>query len=399
MRLADLVSESLAGIVQRPGRTALTLLGTVLGVGAFTTILGLTATASGQISKDFTVLAATQVTVNDVGSESARQVDRTIYDFPPDADTRVERLNGALHAGVTWTVSKQKPSVSGTSTGIDAHQMDVDAASPGYLRALDPTMKHGLLYDQFHDGRHMRVAVLGSAAAALVGIDNLANNPAVFVDGIGYTVIGILGNVSRDPGALLKVLIPDQTAVAMYGPPGPDTPAHMLIETRLGAAPLIARQAPTALRPDQPAVLQAVPPPDPRQLRETVTGSLNSLFLLLAGITLLIGAAGIANTTLVAVMERIGEIGLRRALGARPRHVAAQFLTESTTLGTLGGLIGSATGITVTVLVALAHSWTAVLDPLTTLPAPLIGTVTGLLAGVYPALRAAHIEPLAALKR
>jgi putative ABC transport system permease protein len=212
-------------------------------------------------------------------------------------------------------------------------------------------------------------------------------------------VVGILADVRRSPDVLLKVLIPEQTATAMYGEPEPDRAPTMLIETRLGAAGLVARQVPLALRPDRPTLLQAAPPPDPHELRDSVAGSLNSLFLILAAITLIIGAAGIANTTLVAVMERTGEIGLRRSLGARPSHIAGQFLAESTTLGTLGGLVGTAVGITVTVGAALAHHWTAILDPATTLPAPLIGTLTGLLAGLYPALRAASIEPLEALRR
>jgi putative ABC transport system permease protein len=123
------------------------------------------------------------------------------------------------------------------------------------------------------------------------------------------------------------------------------------------------------------------------------------LFLLLAAICLLIGAVGIANTTLVAVMERTGEIGLRRSLGARPRHIAAQFLAESTALGTLGGLIGTSLGVTAVVTIAVLQHWTAVLQPFTVLPAPLIGTAVGLLAGLYPAMRAALLEPLEALRR
>jgi putative ABC transport system permease protein len=400
LRLLDLLGESVAGIVQRPARTALTTLGTVLGVGAFSAILGLTATASGQVSKDFTVLSATQVTVKDVGDPRAVQTQRTLNDFPAGSDLTIGRLNGVVHAGVTWPVwSKQLPSVSAADTNADTHELRVDAASPGYLRALDPTMRSGVLYDSFHDNRQMRVAVLGSAAAAEIGISNLANSPAVFVNGTGYTVVGIIGDVARNPDTLLDVLIPEQTATALYGPPSIDGPPSMLIETRLGAAGLIAKQAPVALRPDRPSVLQAVPPPDAHQLQNAVTARLNSLFLLLAGVTLAIGAVGIANTTLVAVMERVPEIGLRRSLGARPRHIAAQFLAESTTLGTLGGLLGSALGITVTVTVALSSHWTAVLNPATTLPAPVIGTATGLVAGLYPALRAARIEPLEALHR
>ena len=368
LRVSDLIAEALAGILQRPARTTLTMLGTVLGVGAFTAILGLTSTTSGQVSRDFTVLAATQVTINDVGSAQNRQVEVVQDDFPPNADAVVSRLNGAVHGGVTWSISPTaQPEVSASDTSTNAQQIEVDAASPGYLQALDPTMEAGVLFNTFHDDRQMRVAVLGSAAATQLGVTNLADNPAIFVNGIGYTVVGILATVARNPDALLKVIIPEKTAISIYGLPSPDAPPSMLIETKLGAASLIAKQAPLALRPDQPGLLQAVPPPDPHQLRDAVAGNLDSLFLLLAGITLLIGAVGIANTTLVAVMERVGEIGLRRALGARPMHVAIQFLAESGTLGTLGGLIGSSLGIIVTISVALAHHWTAVLNPATTL--------------------------------
>jgi putative ABC transport system permease protein len=139
-------------------------------------------------------------------------------------------------------------------------------------------------------------------------------------------------------------------------------------------------------------------PPNTQNLQSQVQGDLAGLFLVLALISLLIGAVGIANTTLVAVLERTEEIGLRRAVGARPRHIAAQFLAESTTLGTLGGLTGTCTGVAIVVIFAATKNWTAVLNPAYTLPAPLIGAVVGLLAGAYPALRAAHTSPLAALR-
>lgn len=108
---------------------------------------------------------------------------------------------------------------------------------------------------------------------------------------------------------------------------------------------------------------------------------------------------GIPDTVLVSVRGRTSEIGPRRALGARPRHIAGQFLTESTAIAALGGLIGTALGVAAVVAVALTRHWTAILDPAFVLPAPLIGTVVGLLAGAYPALRAAGIEPAEALRR
>lgn len=103
--------------------------------------------------------------------------------------------------------------------------------------------------------------------------------------------------------------------------------ASMLVTTELGCRPAGRGRAPTALRPDHPEYLKAVPPPDPRGLRSGVGSDPSQLFLLLAGICRVI----------VAVLERTGEIGLRRALGARARHITAQFLAESGTLGALGG--------------------------------------------------------------
>ena len=125
---------------------------------------------------------------------------------------------------------------------------------------------------------------------------------------------------------------------------------------------------------------------------------LNSLFLLLGGVSLLVGAIGIANVTLVSVLERVGEIGLRRSLGAARRHIAGQFLVESTTLGLVGGILGAALGTLVVVGVAASRTWTPVLEGWVPIGAPLLGAVVGLLSGVYPSVRAAALEPVEALR-
>jgi putative ABC transport system permease protein len=395
--VADLVAEAVAGILQRPARSVLTTLGTVLGVGAFVAVLGLTSTATGQIGKHFDALAETTVTVTDTGTSGVS--------FPADADERVAALNGAVAAGVYWPVPLRRP-VIGASPAVtaasrsNATDLPVYAASAGVFGAAQPTLSTGRLFDTFHDSRGEPVAVLGPAAARRLNIQQLSGQPAVFIDGRAFTVVGIISDTRRLPELLQGIVLPRTTAERLYPPPEPSVnPARMVIETRLGAAQLIARQAPVALRPDGVGLLQALPPPDPRSLRDDVDTELSGLFLALAGICLVIGAVSITNTTLVAVMERVGEIGLRRALGARPRHVAGQFLTESTALGAIGGLLGTALGIGVVLAVALSRQWTVVLDPLTVLPAPLIGALTGMLAGSYPAWRAARIEPSEALRR
>jgi putative ABC transport system permease protein len=405
----DLAAEALAGIVQRPVRSVLTTLGTVLGVGSFVAVLGLTSTAAGQIGASFSMLQNTTVTVDDTGAgtaSSGAQHD-PVMDFPLDTDVRLKRLNGVVDGGVWWNVPLRNPTVSArpdvTASSSEATDgtrsgLHVLAASPGALYAMQPTLSSGVLFNDFHQQRKERVCLLGSSVARLLNVTRVENRPAVFINGAAYTVLGVVADTQRLPQSLLSVIIPANTALDAYGAPV-DDPAQALIRTRTGAAALIAKQAPLALRPDHPGLLRAVPPVDPHALRDQVSTDMSGLFLVLAAICLVVGAVGIANTTLVAVLERTGEIGLRRALGARRRHITAQFITESTALGALGGLMGTVTGVAVVIGTSLARDWTAVLEPYTVLPAPLIGVVIGFLAGLYPALRAARIEPLEALRR
>jgi putative ABC transport system permease protein len=126
---------------------------------------------------------------------------------------------------------------------------------------------------------------------------------------------------------------------------------------------------------------------------------MRDLFLGLTAITFLVGIASIINTTLVSVMERIGEIGLRRALGATRFQIVAQFLLESATLGLIAGMVGGAIGVFAVVGTCLAMSWTPLLEPWLVIAAPIIGAVVGLVAGAYPAWRAGKVDPINALRR
>jgi putative ABC transport system permease protein len=397
LRPQDLGSEALAGLLQRPGRSALTLLGVVLGIGSFVAIVGVAQTASGQIGKQFNVLQATQAYVFDVGAHSSSA---PAEDFPADADARADRINGVIAAGVYWPVQFKHSAVSGLAGGFlaSAHSVPVTAATPGLLAAASTRLASGVLFNQFHESTAQNVAILGETAANALGITNLANQPAVFIDGQPFTVIGIVASSQRLPQLDVGVTIPASTALRLWGAPSAQ-PAQMLIHTKLGAAHVVAEQAPVALRPDNPTLLKAAAAPSAVGLQHSVSTSLNSLFLTLAGIALIVGAVGIANTTLVAVLERAGEIGLRRALGARPRHIGIQFLTESTALGLFGGLVGASLGVAAILAITIDRHWTALLDPRIVLAAPAAGAAVGLLAGLYPALRASVLEPAAALRR
>nr|WP_307798427.1 ABC transporter permease [Streptomyces beijiangensis] len=399
LALRDLLAEAIAGILQRPARSILTALGTVLGVGAFIAVLGLTGTAASQIDTRFNKLTATEVNVQDTGGQDSARVHLA---FPKDADARIGHLNGVDAAGVYWRVrlGPEEPVRSaplGITNGADA-QTQVIAASPGVLAAANSRFAQGRSFSEFHEQHHQQVAVLGAATAARLGITTLRTNPAIFIGDVPFTVIGIVKDVDRKPELLMSIVVPRATAERIWGPPT-DSRAQMLISTQLGAASQVAHEAAVALRPEHPEYFNAVPPPDPKSLRTAVGSDLSQLFLILAAVCLVIGAVGIANTTLVAVMERTGEIGLRRALGARGRHITLQFLTESAALGLIGGLMGTSIGTATVVCVSAVREWTPVVDPMTLAVAPAIGLATGLLAGLYPAWRASRITPAEALRR
>ncbi|HTH04504.1 MAG TPA: FtsX-like permease family protein, partial [Ilumatobacteraceae bacterium] len=239
------------------------------------------------------------------------------------------------------------------------------------------------------------VVVIGSDLAADLGINRLEVQPGLYIGDHYFTVIGIVDEALRDRGFLGAAIITSTAASQRFGV---DRPERVVVEVEMGAGDLLAVQAPIALAPSAPENLAAAAPVLPQGARDRVAGDVNSLFLLLAIVSLVVGAIGIANVTLVTVMERTGEIGLRRAVGARRRHIAIQFLGESAVIGLVGGVIGASIGLIIVVSVSAAKDWTPVLDPWMPLAAPLLGAVVGLIAGLYPAIRAARLEPVEALR-
>ncbi len=394
MSVADLVNESLAGLFARPGRMSLTVLGTVIGLAALVATLGLSRTAGNRIVGRFDALVATEIRVSRSATGAADG-----GAIPWDSPARLMRLNGVVAAGNWSSVDVGTLQVSTSPVSDPARQTEfklpVQAASPGLYNAVHAKLRSGRFPDEGHSKRADRVALLGPAAALKLGISSPARLPAIRIGDDVYLVIGILDSVARQPELLGAVIIPEGTARRDFRLTGPEL---VLVETRIGATTLISRQVPLALRPDSLTALKVAAPPQPQRQRDLVRSDLNLLFLMLGGVSLLVGAIGIANVTLVSVMERTGEIGLRRALGASRQHIALQFLLESAAMGLVGGVLGASLGTLVVVGVSAYQTWTPVLDPLVPLAAPLIGGLVGLVSGTYPAFRAARLEPVEALR-
>ncbi len=395
--IRDLLNEALAGMFARPGRMMLTVLGVAIGLTALVATVGLTRTAGNRIISQFDRVAATELFITAKPGRTTGIVDPKA--IPWDAPTRLRRLNGVVAAGTMSEVHVGGALVSSSPVkdplNQTAFKLSVHAASPDLFRAVRAELETGRFPDLGYSNRADRIAVLGPDAARRLGVMGLEQLPAISIGDHLYLVVGILRDVARRPELLGSVIIPEGTARHDFGLAGP---GRVVVETKIGAAYLIADQARLALRPDDPRVLKIEVPQEPKRLREEVQTDLSVMFLLLGGLSLVVGAIGIANITLVGVMERTGEIGLRRAIGATRGHIAAQFLFESASMGVIGGIIGASVGVLIVVAVSAYQVWTPVLDFEAPLLAPLVGGGIGLLSGTYPALRAAHLEPVEALR-
>lgn len=398
---SDLVSEATSDIGARPGRLVMTILGTVLGIGALVATWGFAQTASGQISSQFARASSTQVSITpettSIGQEGASGA---LGRIPWDAPERLERLAGveraALISDIALDENAEITSVplndpSAASTAVPP----VRAASAGLVEAVDGEMKTGRMFDEGHDSRGDRVAVLGARAADRLSISRVDNQPSVFIDGKAYAVIGILEQTQARAELQDGILIPAGAARTDFAV---DRPAEAIARIAIGAGPQIAEQAPLALASDEPDSLQVRAPQARSELGAAVEGDVNLLFVIVGAVSLLAGGLGIANVTLLSVSERTGEIGLRRALGATRRQIAAQFTVESIVIGVLGGLIGAALGVLAVVGVSAVQQWTAVIDPLVALAGVAVGALVGWVSGWYPARRASRIEPISALR-
>lgn len=396
----DLVVEATTDIGSRPARLIMTILGTVLGIGSLVATIGFAQTAASQIARQFDGAAATHVVVAPAQAQAGQGKKVAAGRIPWDGVDRVARLAGVESAVLLAPVPLQ---ANETITAVPVNDPSAPpvaaptlfAASPDLLDTMEAALATGRFYDAGHEARGDRVAVLGKGAADRLGVNRVDSQPSIFIAGVAYAVIGVMEGMDRRSDLGDAVLIPIASARADFGLAAA---SELDIRISVGAGPQVAKQAVLALQPDAPDSLEARAPSAASDLSRNVQADVNVVFLILGAIVLLAGGLGIANVTLLSVMERIGEIGLRRALGATRRQIGAQFMVESIVIGLVGGLLGAAFGVAGVVAVAAVQGWSPVVDPLVAVAGALLGAVVGWASGWYPARRASRVEPVAALR-
>ncbi|WP_433298163.1 ABC transporter permease [Actinoplanes sp. CA-030573] len=391
LRWDDLVWEAALSVLRNPGRSLATVIGTVVGAAAFVASLGLGTTLDHQVSSSFDVRRATEVLVQPESDGTAPTWLTT------EALDRLTRLHGVVAAGRRVQLSEHTIRRT-VDFSDDGAAVPIIGADPAAVRVMAPDLTVGRTYDDFQERNATPVVLLSEPIARRLHIGR--TGVAVFLGGRAYTVMGIYHDVGRRPEAMTGVIVPYSVATTLPGAETAGT-AHpdVLIETSPGAAQLIGRQAPLALRPEAPTELRAIAPPDPATLRQEIESNVTRSTALLSAAALLIGTISIGNAATAGIAARTQEIGLRRAVGAGGKHIFLQLILETAALGALGGTVGVGLGILTTCVVSLANAWTPVIGLSSAFAACGVSALAGLLAGLIPATRAARIPPVRALQR
>lgn len=386
-----LAGEAARSLGRHPLRTVISALGTVLAVGGFVALNGLTQSARNAVVASFDELNATTVQFQSGLTGTQVLTDRGV--------ARLSKLHGVKSAGMLWALDNQTPQmVSSTPPGggyAASTPLPFTAATPSTFAAIGARLSSGRFYDTGAERYHEMVAVLGPAAASQLGINSVQGSPAIFVDGTALTITGILATTTQESQVQLGVIVPPYVASVISNDSGQRT---VIARTAPGAAQLIGTQGPLALAPYHTADITALIPPQPNTLRAQVQASLSSLLAILEVTGLAIGIISIGTVTLLSVTQRRQEIGLRRAIGYTRADVAKLILTEAAGTGILGSILGISAGIITVTAVAASNGWTPILAPAILIKAPIAGIAIGMIAGSAPAIRATTLTPMSALR-
>lgn len=386
VRFADAAATGTHGLRSRRGRTVLTAVGIAIGIASMISVLGISSSSKADLLAQIDELGTNLLQVRagqDLFGEGAK--------LPPAAPAMVRRIGPVEQA---TSVSKLAASVTRTEHASGANGLDVLVAEPGLLDTLDGSVIVGRFLDTGSDG--LPIAVLGSVAAERLGIHSLDGAPTVDIGGRRFAVVGILDEFPLSPDLDRSVMIGSAAAEALLG--AEVIPTAIYVRADTAAVEAVRNVLPRTVNPADPNEVEVSRPSDALEARAQVDANLQNLLLGLGAVALVVGGVGIANVMVISVLERRGEIGLRRALGATRRHIAVQFVLESASLSALGGIIGVVAGVSVTYVYASRQDW------LVDIPArALIGGIAaalalGALAGLYPAIRAARLDPAEAVR-
>lgn len=386
---ADAVRAAGVGLRTRRLRSILSALGIVIGIGAMVAVLGLSESSKSDLLSQLDELGT-----NMLQATGAAGIGIGSGELPEESPAMAGRI-GPVE---TVTAVSEVPSANvyrnefipvGQSGGLTVY-----AAMPNLLETLQGSMAHGVFLDQAT--ADYPVAVLGSVTAERLGIRSLEAPTRVWLGEEWFPVVGIMDSLALSPDLDRAALVSTAAAVDYLG--ADLVPTKLYVRANPATIEDVRNVLPATVNPENPDQVEVTRPSDALVAREAAESALTSLFLGLGAVALLVGGVGIANVMVISVLERRGEIGLRRALGATKRHISVQFLGESLMLSLIGGLGGVVLGALITAGYAALRGWDVLIPAVAIIGGIIASLAIGAVAGLYPARRAASVSPTEALR-
>lgn len=382
----EIVADAWASLTDYPRRMVGMVIAVALGVAMSLATLGIGQSASSQVSSSFDAARSTKVTMQSPVDNVTPEIIRALTSF--DTLTRLKNIAGVERVAATISYGAVNAVITPGADPEEVHIVSVPDLG-GILQKYRVEWAGTTQTLGDHD------VLLGAEAARQLNIGPIALSPTIRLNGRLFRVAGlvhasgfefeILGAAMVTPAAADQLGIPQAASFEMTVKPG--------------AAQQVAKQAPIALWPRDPDAIYVDAPPDPQNMREEIEGSITTMLYTLTGVSIFAAIVALTNAMTTAVGRRTGEFGLRRAMGARRRHIATLVALESAMLGGLGGIVGTVLALLAILAVTLYQRWVPVFD-LQLIP---LGLGGGIVVGVFSALaamfRAASIEPADALRR
>jgi len=385
---ADLARIASVGIRTRRVRATLSALGIALGVAAIVAVLGLSASSQAGLLAEIDKLGTNLLTV-----QNGQTLFGQAAELPLQAPGMIARIGPVQQVQETGSTDANVYKSSFIAS-VNTNALSVQAASLDLPRAVGTTLAEGRYLNAAT--AHEPVAVLGAQAAQLLGIDRLYQGERVWLGRMWFYLAGILKTAILAPQIDDSVFVGFPAAEKYLNFDGHPTTIYVRTVTSQTAA--VQSVLAATANPESPNEVDVSQPSAVLTARAEAQGALNSLFLGLGAVSLLVGAVGVANIMLIGVLERRSEIGLRRSLGATKGNIRTQFLAEAVLLSLLGGAGGVTAGAISTVVYASTKHWTAVVPTSAWAGGLGAAILIGALAGLLPAVRAARMSPTEALR-
>jgi putative ABC transport system permease protein len=408
MNLVQVLAEALRSLAANRLRTALTMLGIVIGIASVVLMLGVGDAVRAFIDRELSVLGSNQLIVQRGAPTGTRGPPRRL-----SSDAAWLTLDDAAAIDSLPSVSAASAALQGSFTvhigqeGGDAGSKTVLGAMPQMFRVRNWVVEQGVAFTEDDVRAANRVILIGSRLAQAHFLRRDPLGQVVRVGGRPFTVIGVLGGSGRtlDGTDLGEMLVVPVTTIPVVLP----TPraVHYINVQAVSELRLADAEAEVAelLRDRRRITGDATDDFNVTNLASIAQSGANIAAALAVGlgtigaISLLVGGIGIMNIMLVSVSERVREIGIRMAIGAQPRHVLVQFLAEATVMCVIGGLVGVALAAAAVWGVNRLDQITMQLTATHVVSAVGFATAVGLFFGWYPARRASKLLPVECLRQ